>query len=145
MTNLLRQTMLGAAGVLLVGGAVSLFAQSGEDPIAHGQMLYDMHCAKCHGDEGRGDGPLGKKAATRPTDLTRLTETNAGAFPREILRQVIDGRAKVPAHATPDMPVWGETFARQADLGQGNADIEKVVQERIDHLLAFLETLQAKK
>lgn len=45
------------------------------DPVSlqRGEILYNMHCALCHGDEGRGDGPITefwKEDATRPADLT---------------------------------------------------------------------------
>ncbi len=35
-----------------------------------GKSLYDVHCQTCHGDEGRGDGPVGLKFAVAPMDLT---------------------------------------------------------------------------
>ncbi len=144
MSIVLERITRGAAVLVLLAGAVALSAAQ-DEAVSHGQMLYDMHCAKCHGDEGKGDGPLARNFDHRATDLTQLAAKSQGVFPREMLRQVIDGRTKVAAHETPDMPVWGETFARQADLGQAASEIEKVVDERIDHLLSYLETLQAKK
>jgi mono/diheme cytochrome c family protein len=48
----------------LAGGRV----QSG-DP-ARGAVLYKLHCAACHGPDGRGDGPLAKPLGTpAPADL----------------------------------------------------------------------------
>ncbi len=35
-----------------------------------GKSLYDVHCQTCHGDQGRGDGPVGLKFAVAPMDLT---------------------------------------------------------------------------
>ncbi len=35
-----------------------------------GQALYVTHCAACHGDSGRGDGPSAAGFATKPADLT---------------------------------------------------------------------------
>ncbi len=32
-----------------------------EDSLAVGQTLFETNCAICHGREGRGDGPVGKK------------------------------------------------------------------------------------
>ncbi len=34
-----------------------------------GQALYAIHCAPCHGDSGRGDGPVGRKFVPTPADL----------------------------------------------------------------------------
>lgn len=38
--------------------------------IVQGQALYPGHCARCHGAEGRGDGPDAKTLAVPPADLT---------------------------------------------------------------------------
>jgi S-disulfanyl-L-cysteine oxidoreductase SoxD len=36
----------------------------------HGKFLYDIHCAVCHGENGHGDGPVGKKYVPDPMNLT---------------------------------------------------------------------------
>jgi putative copper resistance protein D len=46
--------------------AVPLTAQS----IVRGAKVYADHCAGCHGNEGRGDGPLAKNTLVAPADLT---------------------------------------------------------------------------
>jgi putative copper export protein/mono/diheme cytochrome c family protein len=38
--------------------------------IAEGAALYPVHCAACHGSEGRGDGPLAAGLPVPPADLT---------------------------------------------------------------------------
>ena len=38
--------------------------------INHGKQLYDLHCAVCHGEQGYGDGPVGKKYVPDPMNLT---------------------------------------------------------------------------
>jgi len=35
-----------------------------------GQALYQKHCASCHGDKGKGDGPAAGHRAGTPIDLT---------------------------------------------------------------------------
>lgn len=63
-------------------GAVSIQGQSiipGEFPInpvppdetslQRGQILYQLHCALCHGDGGQGDGPLADYFARTPGNL----------------------------------------------------------------------------
>ena len=40
------------------------------ESIAAGKTLFAAHCASCHGATGRGDGPAGNAATTRPADLT---------------------------------------------------------------------------
>jgi mono/diheme cytochrome c family protein len=38
--------------------------------VAAGQALFSNYCAPCHGDSGKGDGPLGLTLNPRPADLT---------------------------------------------------------------------------
>jgi mono/diheme cytochrome c family protein len=40
------------------------------DAIADGESLYPVHCAGCHGPDGRGDGPEAKGSPVPPADLT---------------------------------------------------------------------------
>lgn len=37
-----------------------------------GKELYDRSCASCHGNAGRGDGPVSKSLAVEVPELTRL-------------------------------------------------------------------------
>ena len=44
-----------------------------------GELLYSFHCAACHGDTGRGDGPVTEKwreDARRPANLTEVRIAN---------------------------------------------------------------------
>ena len=41
-----------------------------EESIARGKVFYEMNCLVCHGQEGRGDGPVGLKFVEKaPVDL----------------------------------------------------------------------------
>lgn len=46
---------------------ISLSSES----IAAGQTLFATHCALCHGETGKGDGPVGVTLNPRPADLTQ--------------------------------------------------------------------------
>lgn len=35
-----------------------------------GKALYDAQCAKCHGEQGAGDGPAGQKLKDKPSNWT---------------------------------------------------------------------------
>jgi putative copper resistance protein D len=63
-----------AAELLLVPATPTSYAVSPEPfaatTIAAGHALYAKNCVSCHGDEGRGDGPLGAELPIVPADLT---------------------------------------------------------------------------
>ena len=106
---------------------------------------YGTYCASCHGESGRGDGPVAEFLAMIPADLTQLSRKNGGKFPAERVAQVIDGRQEVNIHGPRDMPVWGDWFDVEAESpGLRASEREIVVQERIKALLAYLETIQVK-
>jgi len=118
----------------LIGAAQQSRRQA--SPVS-GEALYLTYCASCHGKTGTGDGPVAKALKTRPTDLTRLTETHGGKFPEEHLFQVVEGEVGVAAHGVREMPVWGAVFRRKG------AD-EAGVKLRIRNLIRYLATLQRK-
>ncbi len=37
--------------------------------LARGRQMYEMHCQICHGESGRGDGPVGVKFVPQPMEL----------------------------------------------------------------------------
>lgn len=41
----------------------------GADAAAAGKEIYDLNCASCHGDTGKGDGPAGASLDPRPKNL----------------------------------------------------------------------------
>jgi mono/diheme cytochrome c family protein len=104
-----------------------------------GSYLFRTYCASCHGSAARGDGPLADSMRRRPPDLTQIATRNKDVFPGDLVFQIIDGRQKVRGHGGPDMPVWGDAFARSAEGGG-----EDAVRARIRDLVKFLEGIQMK-
>lgn len=102
-----------------------------------GEYLYHAFCASCHGESGRGDGPAAATLRQPATDLTELAARSAGAFPRDQVTRIIDGRQPVTAHNTPDMPKWGQVMQRLEDN-------ERLGQRRIAALVNYLESIQRK-
>jgi mono/diheme cytochrome c family protein len=39
------------------------------ESLARGRQMYELHCQVCHGDQGRGDGPVGIKFVPQPMEL----------------------------------------------------------------------------
>ena len=103
-----------------------------------GDYLYRVFCASCHGVGGAGDGVVADILRVRPPDLTAIARRNSGTFPRDRIYAAIDGRQKVAGHGHADMPVWGDVLKRTE--GQD----EPLVKKRIDALVAYLESIQAK-
>ena len=138
------------AGIgLSIAAASGLAGPIGQDPKPadeHSQVtpyvgsdLFRNYCAVCHGTSARGDGPLADKLKKRPADLTQFSLQHGGTFPAAMVTSIIVGRRPVPGHGGPDMPVWGDAF--KASQTGGTEDAAKA---RIDELVRYLETLQAK-
>lgn len=143
------------AGVVAIGLALSAeearantaTGNTGPQPegisIELGGRDYRNYCAACHGVSGRGDGTMAEFLTISAPDLTRLTKLNAGTFPRDRVREVIDGRADVKVHGGRDMPVWGDWFDREAISPDTDRDTrELIVRDRIESLINFVESLQ---
>ncbi|MCG8379839.1 MAG: c-type cytochrome, partial [Proteobacteria bacterium] len=54
---------------LAAGDLENPIAKSGES-LNRGKVVYDIHCATCHGAQGHGDGKVGKKYVPDPMNLT---------------------------------------------------------------------------
>lgn len=48
--------------------------------IRHGQTIYRIYCAVCHGDAGHGDGPMSTIIKVQVPDLTQIAKSNNGVF-----------------------------------------------------------------
>jgi mono/diheme cytochrome c family protein len=65
--------------------------------LKRGRSLFQQHCATCHGDKGRGDGPYARLHARRskpPRDLT-LRQTQARLTDGEIFWKMSTGLRQV--------------------------------------------------
>jgi mono/diheme cytochrome c family protein len=128
-----------AAGVALAAPGVARAGDGGQTgQAAAGAYLFRTYCATCHGTSARGDGPLADSMRRRPANLTEIAKRNKGTYPRDLVFRIIDGRQKVPGHGGPDMPVWGDAFAKSVEGGS-----EESVAKRIQALVDYLETIQA--
>jgi mono/diheme cytochrome c family protein len=81
--------------------------------VASGKALYGKHCAVCHGEAGRGDGPSAAGFATKPSDLADGRLMNA--LPDEFLVNLI--RRGGPAEGlSPVMPPFGDFLSEAQTL-----------------------------
>jgi len=104
-----------------------------------GADLFRLHCASCHGENARGNGPVAPFLAVAVPDLTRIGQRHGGRFaPLEVFKS-IDGQAPLPCHGTRNMPVWGyEFFGPQSDDRLAHLQAT----ERVERLVSYLGTLQ---
>jgi mono/diheme cytochrome c family protein len=105
---------------------------------ASGEEMFNSYCASCHGKDAKGDGPAASALNTPPADLTALAKKYDGKYPEMKVTSVLRGEAKVVAHGTQEMPVWGPVFWR---MSQGHP---AEVQQRIANLNNYIKSLQAK-
>lgn len=81
--------------VLIVALASSWVAAQGRT--ARGQILYDEHCARCHGLTGKGDGPEAAKLMVPPANFHTARSKAKTDF--ELLTSISYGIAFSPMHA----------------------------------------------
>jgi mono/diheme cytochrome c family protein len=103
-----------------------------------GSDLFRAYCAPCHGDDGKGNGPVAPALNTKPTDLTTIALRNGGVFSVKRISDIIAGDELVLAHGTREMPIWGPIFHQvEWDRDLGNVRMQNVVQ--------YVESIQQKK
>ncbi len=94
-------------GLILWKANASGFPQQG-DRGDLGRAVYEVHCAPCHGQGGKGDGPYALLLSPRPRDFTmgmfeyRTTESGTLPTDDDLRRTITKG---LPGTA---MPAWGK-------------------------------------
>jgi mono/diheme cytochrome c family protein len=132
-----RQAVKFVLKSIILAGTIGGFSTYGlAEDIDLGKTEYEASCAACHGQTGKGDGPVSEELRTKPPDLTLIAERNGGVLPADVLYRIIDGRKTLRAHGTYEMPVWGPTF-----LPSGSED---AVRGRILAIIAYLRNIQLK-
>jgi mono/diheme cytochrome c family protein len=135
LSRLLAVVLLSPAAVH--AGDISPFADY------TGAQLFSRFCASCHGALGFGDGPVAPSLKVMIPDLSELSKRSGGPFPEDRVREIIDGRAVLPAHGTRPMPVWGYELEAQAGAGEPTAASPRdTAQTLIDRLVEHLRAMQ---
>lgn len=76
-------------------------------------------------------------------DLTQIARRNGGTFPaREVALAIAGESHTIPGHATLDMPPWAQTFAEEFEDFAPPPAIRDLVDRRIAHIVAYLESIQ---
>jgi hypothetical protein len=110
-----------------------------------GRIEFKTNCASCHGEDGKGYGPIVDLLKKPPPDLTRLAKANNGVLPIGRIYDTISGNIP-PAHGGRDMPVWGNVYRIEAAnyYGEVPYDAEAYVRGRILYLVEFINRMQQK-
>jgi len=109
---MMRARLIAAVCGVLLWAASPAQAEAPQDQRSaaaalRGQEFYEIACADCHGFGGKGDGPMAQFLTVKPSDLTALASRDGGLFPFRSVFETLDGRATVPQHGRPGMPIWG--------------------------------------
>ena len=129
-------SIIGAALLIGLSGAVTA-----QDAV-EGAVLYERHCATCHGLDATGGGPMAGVLLVPPADLTRMASAEEdGAFPLLRVVRRIDGRDPLVAHGSP-MPVYGDFFEGN-DTAMKTASGQPLLTSRpVADLVAYLKEIQ---
>lgn len=129
----MRALMIAAAA--LAAGTVQ--AQD----VHEGRLLYERHCATCHGIDADGQGPMAPALVLQPVNLTELSMNNSDVFPTERVVMRIDGRDPLVSHGSP-MPVYGDLFEGDDTALKAPSGQPILTSRSVADLVAYLMTLQ---
>jgi mono/diheme cytochrome c family protein len=102
-----------------------------------GRRVYVSHCATCHGESAKGDGPMASILTIKPPDLTQIAKKSGGKFHYWKVFRSVYGLDLPKAHGG-KMPVWGSEFQFQWEHGQPGGG------ERVLEVVFYLESIQQK-
>jgi mono/diheme cytochrome c family protein len=127
-------------GILAAAGAAALTLAACVPPPSEGagRADYQALCAGCHGDSGRGDGPVGRDLNPPPADLTQLAARNGGTFPTLAVMAQIDGYT----HATQAMPEFGALLEGETVLYETSPGVMTPTPARLLDLANYVASLQ---
>lgn len=103
--------------------------------IAKGKDLYRMHCANCHGKEGKGDGPAAHTLDPPPTDFLAHVPGDFSPFRVfNVVRLGIEGTGMQPLNHLSDKEVWNVAFYLNSlpyreNYASKTGELEKVFSE----------------
>lgn len=121
--------------------AATLAAPAFAEETDLGASLYREHCFRCHGAEGKGDGPMNDILTIGVPDLSGLAERNGGEYPMFYVIQTIDGRTRTRGHDD-IMPTFGGLFRDELTPLIGPSGSEAVMRGRTAAIAEYVMSLQ---
>ena len=98
----------GAKWLIITSLTAGFAAAAQAEDVDIGKSEFQSSCARCHGTDVKGNGPVSDQLKIPPADLTMLAKNNNGVFPTNAVYETIYGSKTIPAHGTREMPIWGE-------------------------------------
>jgi mono/diheme cytochrome c family protein len=98
-------SILGAAALTAIVAAPAATASAAD--LAAAKQNYDTFCVKCHGTNGKGDGPAAATLKTKPRDFTDCTRMKT--LSDDTLFKVIKNGGGANG-LSPDMQAWSTGF-----------------------------------
>ncbi|MBP0483393.1 c-type cytochrome [Sagittula salina] len=142
----MRAYMMALAGAVALAGCVE--NESGSADVMpgpqDGQVLFMENCAVCHGEDGKGSGPMARRLQKPPKDLTLIELRHGDRFPRAKIMSIIDGYARSDMTG-PGMPEFGALL--EGDLVPFDSGDGKLTPtpRKLVALLEYLQTIQQKR
>jgi len=136
---ILLATLLSLLLIAAPKGGLAVDKAAPSKVVMSGKVLYIEHCAVCHGDGAKGDGPYASMLKVPPPDLTTLAKRHDGKFPYDYVSNILRfGPGPTILHGPADMPAWGPIFQ------WFDKNDERAVEQRIKNLCDYLASLQEK-
>ena len=136
---ILLATLLSLLLIAAPKGGLAVDKAAPSKVVMSGKVLYMEHCAVCHGDGAKGDGPYASMLKVPPPDLTTLAKRHDGKFPYDYVSNILRfGPGPTILHGSADMPAWGPIFQ------WFDKNDERAVEQRIKNLCDYLASLQEK-
>ena len=82
--------------------------------IAEGEKIYQQYCQKCHGEEGKGAGPIARSLKHKPADLNNHFHRGPGAGDAYLFWRVSKGGTVEPFRSRGSaMPAFEDVLTRE--------------------------------
>ena len=102
--NKLRSHLIGLTLVVGLVSTQSLFAEADDNSVLEGYEVFNHFCFLCHGQDGKGHGPLANKLPVEPANLANSVRVGKQTD-RELFRTIQGTAPHGTVSAT--MPRWG--------------------------------------
>ena len=106
-----------------------------------GRAVYLAACATCHGEAGRGDGPMSAYLTLPVPDLTGIAARRGGDFAWLSIVHIVDGRSGLRGHGGP-MPIFGAVFQGDTAAADAPDGTPVITSARVLAVVAWLATIQ---